>query len=269
MSVVSEFEKEIESASVPGESGAHAEKIKIIAFYRFIDLVDLPQHKAYFKDLCLKLGLYGTILLSKEGVNSTLCGRVSSIERFQAILARHPIFHGLEYKESACDQIVYRRMLVKIKKEIIPIGDETVQPARFTAPRVSPGELKQWLDEGRPVTLVDTRNRYEMEYGTFENALDLGLDHFREIPERLAAVSDEVKKGPVVMFCTGGIRCEKATVVAHQKGFQDVYQLEGGILKYFEECGGSHYLGDCFVFDYRVAVDSNLEPIEDNHLSQL
>jgi UPF0176 protein len=243
-------------------TGAGSLTVKVISFYRFVNVTEIAEHRHYFKELCLGLKMKGTILLSPEGINATVVGTLNSIDEFQATLAKHPLWKGLEYKESYCYKVPYTRMLVKIKKEIIPIGDAGIKPAEWTAPRLSPLELKRWLDEGREITLVDTRNQYEIEHGTFENALNLGLDHFREIPSKLESLPDEAKTKPMVMFCTGGIRCEKASIVAHQKGFKEVFQLDGGILKYFEQCGDSHYNGDCFVFDYRIAVDGKLQPVD-------
>jgi predicted sulfurtransferase len=250
------------AGSTGAKSGASHGVTQVIAFYRFVGLNDLPEHRKYFKELCLRLGMKGTILLSPEGINSTVVGSVPSIAEFRATLESHPIWRGLEYKESFCAKVPFTRMLVKLKKEIIPVGDPSIQPAEWTAPRLSPVELKKWLDEGKDFTLVDTRNEYEIAHGTFDQALNLHLDHFREISNKMEGLSEELKSRPVVMFCTGGIRCEKATAVAQQKGFQDLYQLDGGILKYFEQCGGSHYRGNCFVFDYRVAVDQDLRPID-------
>ncbi|MGC4004008.1 MAG: rhodanese-like domain-containing protein [Pirellulales bacterium] len=119
-------------------------------------------------------------------------------------------------------------------------------------------ELKTWLDEGRTVTLLDTRNEYEVKLGTFESATTLGIDRFRDFPRAVEALPEELKERPIVMFCTGGIRCEKAGPFMERQGFRNILQLDGGILKYFEECGGSHYRGECFVFDQRVGVDPGL-----------
>jgi RluA family pseudouridine synthase len=150
-------------------------------------------------------------------------------------------------------------MLVKIKKEIIAFGIDGVVPAQKTSPKLPAKELKRWLDEGRKVHLLDTRNDYEYDLGTFDNAIKMGLDHFREFPDGVARLPEELKNEPVVMFCTGGIRCEKAGPYMEMAGFSQVYQLDGGILKYFEEVGGDHYHGECFVFDQRVAVDPSLQ----------
>ena len=161
-------------------------------------------------------------------------------------------------KESRSEKQPFRRMNVRLKREIIAFGQSGVDPSRASAGRISPRELKQWLDEGRPVTLLDTRNTYEVELGRFENAVDLSLDNFRNFPDAAESLPDDVKKGPLVMYCTGGIRCEKAGLLLEQRGFEQVYQLEGGILKYFEDCGGDHWQGECFVFDHRVALDPQL-----------
>lgn len=151
-------------------------------------------------------------------------------------------------------------MLVKLKKEIIPMGRPDVSPVEMTGDRIAPVELKKWLDENRDFLLLDTRNDYEVELGTFEKAQHLNLRHFRNFAQKLDLLPPEMKDKPVVMFCTGGIRCEKATAYALKSGFKEVYQLEGGILKYFEECRKDHYDGECFVFDHRRTVDSELKP---------
>ena len=139
------------------------------------------------------------------------------------------------------------------------MGVQAIRPKVKTSPKLTAKELKQWLDEGKDLTLYDVRNDYEIEVGTFKNAVPAGIDHFRLFPEATKQLPEETKQKPLVMFCTGGIRCEKAGPLMEEQGFEQVYQLDGGILKYFEECGGDHYEGDCFVFDKRVAVDPNLQ----------
>ena len=149
-------------------------------------------------------------------------------------------------------------MRVKIKREIIAFGIPGIDPARNPSRKLSPRTLRQWLDEGRSVTLLDTRNTYEIERGTFRGALPAGIRHFRDFPRAVERLPARLKNQPVVMFCTGGIRCEKAGPFMEREGFRDVFQLDGGILKYFEECGSAHYDGECFVFDERVGVDPTL-----------
>ena len=165
---------------------------------------------------------------------------------------------NLEVKTSYSERVSLTRMLVKIKREIIAFGVDTIQPAERTSPKLSPRELKQWLDDDRDFELLDVRNTYEVELGTFQHARSLGLDSFRDFPQAVHQLPTDGRDKPLVMFCTGGIRCEKAGPYLEQQGFRQVYQLEGGILNYFEQCGGTHYEGDCFVFDQRVAVDPQL-----------
>lgn len=230
-----------------------------IAAYKFVDLDDLPRLRATLKSLCQELDLKGTILLSKEGINMFLAGSRESIDTFLTELRSQSEFAELETKESFSDRQPFNRLLVRLKKEIIAFGVEGIEPAKRSSPKLTAKELKQWLDEGRPVTLLDTRNDYEVELGTFENAIDLDIDHFRNFPEAIKQLPAETREQPVVMFCTGGIRCEKAGPFMEREGFEQVFQLEGGILKYFEECGGDHYQGECFVFDQRVALDPELQ----------
>jgi predicted sulfurtransferase len=149
-----------------------------------------------------------------------------------------------------------------LKKEIISHGLDHIKPAERTGEEITPTEFKQWLDEGREVAIIDTRNDYEIRLGTFENALDLNIKSFRAFPKAVESLPDSMKDTPVVMFCTGGIRCEKASVVMMDAGFSNVKQLKGGILGYFEEVGGQHWDGDCFVFDHRVALSAELEQSE-------
>ena len=139
------------------------------------------------------------------------------------------------------------------------MGMDEIQPVENTSPKIEPEQLKQWLDEGREVVLLDVRNDYEVEVGTFVDAVPIGVDSFRTFPDAVDTLPAEMKEKPIVMFCTGGIRCEKAGPLMEGKGFGQIYQLNGGILKYFEDCGGEHYDGDCFVFDKRVAVDPELQ----------
>jgi RluA family pseudouridine synthase len=153
-------------------------------------------------------------------------------------------------------------MLVRIKKEIIPFGVPEILPGTRTSPKLAPPELKRWLDEGRPITLLDTRNDYEIKLGTFQNAVTLGIDHFRDFPTAVKQLPAVLKHQTIVMFCTGGIRCEKAGPYMEREGFEQVFQLDGGILKYFEDCGGEHYNGECFVFDQRVGIDPSLAETE-------
>jgi predicted sulfurtransferase len=228
------------------------------AAYRFAELTSLPELRTRLKTECGMLGLKGSILLSTEGINLFLAGEQGAVKSLLATLRQVPGLAELEAKFSESAEQPFNRMLVKIKNEIIAFGVEGIHPARRTAPRLPARTLKQWLDEGRPVTLLDTRNTYEVKLGTFSGAITLPIRHFRKFPEAVRALPETIKRGPVITFCTGGIRCEKAAPFLETEGFREVYQLEGGILKYFEECGGAHWSGECFVFDKRVAVDPGL-----------
>lgn len=207
---------------------------------------------------CKERALKGTILLAPEGINFFVAGEAGAIEALLDLLRALPGLADLAPKYSESDQQPFSRMLVRLKKEIIAFGVEGIDPATHTAPRLEARVLKQWLDEGRPVVLYDTRNDYEVKLGTFRHAIPAGIDHFRDFPAAVARLPEALKDAPVVTFCTGGIRCEKAAPYMEQAGFREVYQLEGGILKYFEEVGGDHYDGECFVFDQRVGIDPAL-----------
>ncbi len=229
-----------------------------IAAYKFCYLDELPGRRDKLLALCQQLALKGTILLTPEGINLFLAGGRDAIDAFLAELQGEPALAELEVKESLSTYQPFSRLLVKIKKEIIAFGVEGIDPLRETSPRVSALELKQWLDEDKPVTLLDVRNDMEVEVGTFENAIAIGIDDFRDFPAAVSKLPDEMKDQVIVTFCTGGVRCEKAGPQMESQGFNHVYQLDGGILQYFEECAGEHYDGECFVFDKRVALDSSL-----------
>lgn len=234
-------------------------RIVNIAAYKFVALPNLRALRARLLAQCRAWELKGTILLSAEGINLFVAGEPEKIGLLLAELRSLPGLADLAPKYSETGHQPFTRMLVRLKKEIIAFGVPGIDPARRTSPKLSARELKQWLDEGRPVTLLDTRNDYEVKLGTFKKALPIGIDHFREFPAAVAKLPPAMKEQPIVMFCTGGIRCEKAGPFMEKEGFKNIFQLEGGILKYFEECGGAHYDGECFVFDQRVGLDPSLQ----------
>ncbi len=237
-------------------------KIVNIAAYKFVALPDLRSLRARLLALCKSWELKGTILLSPEGINLFVAGAAEKIDLLLAELRGIPGLEDLQSKISETEHQPFTRMLVRLKKEIIAFGVEGINPAQKTSPKLAARELKQWLDEGRPVTLLDTRNDYEVKLGTFKNARPIGIDHFREFPDAVRTLPPELKEQPIVMFCTGGIRCEKAGPFMEREGFKNIFQLDGGILKYFEQCGGAHYDGECFVFDQRVGIDPSLQETE-------
>ncbi|MDB6027517.1 MAG: rluA [Verrucomicrobiales bacterium] len=233
-------------------------KFSNIAAYKFAVLTDLRSLRARLLALCKSWELKGTILLSTEGINLFAAGAPDKIDLLLAELRSFPGLETLQAKISESDHQPFNRMLVRLKKEIIAFGVEGIAPGSRTSPKLDAKTLKQWLDEGRPITLLDTRNDYEVKLGTFKNALTVDIDHFREFPDAVRKFPEQMKEQPIVMFCTGGIRCEKAGPFMEREGFKNIFQLDGGILKYFEECGGAHYDGECFVFDQRVGVDPSL-----------
>lgn len=231
-----------------------------LAGYKFVSLDDLAELRSALASRCRALGMKGTILLSPEGINAFVAGTAEAAAQFLELLRADPRFADLKFKESRSDYQPFRRMLVKIKKEIITLRVPGVDPAAHRAPAISPEELKRWLDQGRDLVLLDTRNAFEVESGSFRNAVHLNLGSFGDFPAAVDRLPAEMRDKTVVTFCTGGIRCEKAAPVLIGKGFREVFQLDGGILQYFEDCGDAHFDGRCFVFDQRKTLDCRLQP---------
>jgi len=231
-----------------------------IAGYQFAHLSDLPAMRQNLLDCCTKQSLKGTILVSPEGINAFLAGTQTAIDTILETIRSYPELENFTVKESFSEKQPFTRMLVRLKKEIISFGVEQASPLYHEAPRLSAQQLKEWLDSGKEVVLLDTRNRFEVDLGTFNQAEHLDITTFRQFADKVEAKKSEWLNKPIVTFCTGGVRCEKAAPFMNLAGFENVYQLDGGILKYFEECGGEHYTGDCFVFDQRVALNPSLQP---------
>jgi UPF0176 protein len=226
--------------------------------YLFTPLSDLKTLRNRLLTECRDRCIKGTILLSTEGINLFVAGKLEAIEWLLDELRSIPGLQKLTPKLSISAEQPFTRMLVRIKKEIIAFGVPGIDPGVQTSPRITAKELKKWLDEGKDFVLLDTRNDYEVKLGTFSRATAIGTRHFRDFPSKVQDLPSAFKTKPVVTFCTGGIRCEKAAPYLETQGFKNVFQLDGGILKYFEECGNTHYQGDCFVFDQRVGVDPSL-----------
>lgn len=238
-----------------------------IAAYKFITFDDTEAKRPVFQELCHRLGLKGTILLTPEGINLFLSGPHQEIAEFLNWLRSDERFADIEVKYSYSREVAFKRMLVKLKKEIITMRMPLIKPELGRAPSIDAHTLKRWLDQGhddqgREVVMMETRNAFEVDVGTFDNTLDYRINKFTEFPAVAEAHRDELQDKTVVTFCTGGIRCEKAAIHMKNIGYEHIYQLDGGILKYFEEVGGAHYQGDCFVFDYRTALNPKLEPTE-------
>lgn len=233
-----------------------------IAGYRFVDLAERDELQAVLRSVCTDAGLKGTVLLAPEGINFFLAGPQAAIDVYTKFLEQDERFRGIPLKVSYTGYQPFNRMNVRKKNEIISVGMDHIQPATFTGEEIEPQAFKEMLDNGEHVHVLDTRNDYELRVGTFDNAIDLDIRTFRAFPEAIQSLPDTMKDEPIVMFCTGGIRCEKASAIMIEAGFTNVKQLKGGILGYFEEVGGAHWDGDCFVFDQRVAVNPQLEETE-------
>jgi len=236
-----------------------------IAAYKFVGLSDLEQRKAEVMARAQALELKGTILLTPEGINLFLAGSRAAIDDFLTWLRTDTAFADLEAKYSVSDGVPFKKLLVKIKKEIIRMNHPTIRPEAGRAPAVDAHTAARWIpegkdDDGRPVVLLDTRNDFEVEAGTFKGAINWHLSKFTEFPQAVLDHKDELAGKTVISFCTGGIRCEKAAIFMGDVGVENVYQLDGGILKYFEETGGAGYEGNCFVFDERRSLDATLSP---------
>ncbi|QWE20213.1 sulfurtransferase [Polynucleobacter sp. AP-Kolm-20A-A1] len=237
-----------------------------IAAYLFVSLDGLPELRSKMLDECNSRQLKGTILLTGEGINMFLAGKTDELRGFLDWLRLDPRFKPLEAKESWSDEQPFKKMLIKLKNEIIRMNHPAIRPEEGRANFITPKKLQEWLDRGtddlgRPVVMVDTRNAFEVDYGTFENALHFNIEKFTEFPAAISAHKEELADKTLVSFCTGGIRCEKSGLYMREIGMQHSYQLEGGILKYFEEVGSAHYKGSCFVFDEREALEPNLDEI--------
>ncbi len=233
-----------------------------ISGYRFIPLDKLESLKSEFFTLGKKWGLLGTILLSREGINVNLCGDSSAISAFQSEMEKYAAFANFTWKTTKISQPVYKKWLVKIKEEIITTGQENLTVPVSDQNHISPAQLHEWLENQEDFVLLDTRNDYEHQTGTFTKAMTLPIENFTDFFDYIkTAYPETLKQKKTVIFCTGGIRCEKALPFMQQQGFSEVYQLDGGILNYFAQYQGQHYRGGCFVFDERLKIDGALEPI--------
>jgi UPF0176 protein len=242
--------------------------IVIIAAYHFVTLADPEALVLRIQARCQALELRGTVLVAGEGINLFLAGSDAAITDFLAWLREDARFADLVVKVSRSRGMPFDRLKVKHKPEIISFRRDDASPLQGRAPTVEPATLARWLqqgadDQGRRVVMLDTRNHQEVAHGTFTDALTLPITTFTELPAALAPHRDGLKDATVVSFCTGGIRCEKAALWMRADGMDNVLQLDGGILNYFEQVGGQGYDGHCFVFDQRVALDPQLQPLVD------
>ena len=233
--------------------------VVVSALYRFVSLSDYQCLRQPLLDLCTKNDIKGTLLLANEGINGTVAGSRGAIDNLLSFLRSDPRLQPLQHKESYCDTAPFYRMKVKLKEEIVTMGVQGIDPNHVVGTYVKPHQWNQLIDDPE-VTVIDTRNYYEVAIGSFKGAKNPNTNSFREFPDYVKLNLDPQKHKKVAMFCTGGIRCEKSTAYLKDQGFEEVYHLEGGILKYLEEVppAESRWQGECFVFDNRVSVDHEL-----------
>lgn len=233
-----------------------------VAGYKFEPLENLDSLIPEYQNKCDELGLKGSVYLSPNGINFSIAGTEIDIETYIKFMEEDSRLRDIPLKKTFSKTQPFRRMKVRLKKEIISLGRDDINPRELTGDYISPKELFEMYEKKEDIIVLDTRNEYETRVGLFENAIDLQLDTFRDFPSAIETLPEEYKDKQIVMYCTGGIRCEKASAVMLKAGFSDVKQLEGGVLDYFKETGGAYWNGDCFVFDERVALDKELNETE-------
>ena len=235
------------------------EKYLIVTLYKFVHIPNFASYQPKLLNFCLEKNIKGTILLANEGINITVAGTKTNIDKFLQFLKSDDKFYDIKHKESFAAEIPFHRMKVKLKKEIVSLGQSNIYPSEQSGIHVDPKDWNNLITDPN-VVLVDTRNEYEYQIGTFENAISSETTNFREFPDFVKQKLDPKKNKKVAIFCTGGIRCEKASSYMLNQGFENIYQLNGGILKYLEDIdlNESLWRGECFVFDSRVSVDYEL-----------
>src|ERR1700761_1002972 len=233
----------------------------VILFYKYVPIADPAGLATAQRELCTALGLKGRVLIASEGINGTVAGPQPAMEQYVAALRADERFADIEIKTSAGDAQTFPRLMIKVRPEIVTLGAGIPLTADLDN-HLTPEEWKRTIEEDPNVVLLDVRNRYESAAGKFANAIACDIEHFRELPEYVDRLVD-LKDRKVLMYCTGGIRCEKASALFRSKGFTNVHQLHGGIVTYQEQFGNAHWLGECFVFDQRmtVRVENSLVPI--------
>ncbi len=223
----------------------------VILFYKYIAIADAEDFAAKQRELCTSLGLKGRVLIAAEGINGTLAGPAEAVHRYVGELKADPRFSDVVFKFSAGDAGTFPKLVVKVRSEIVTLNAGAITPDKGN--QLSPADWKRMLEETPDAVPLDVRNRFESDAGKFENAVVCDIEHFRELPQYIDRL-EGLKDKTVLMYCTGGIRCEKASALFRSKGFENVFQLHGGIAAYQEEFGNEHWQGECFVFDQRMTV---------------
>ena len=238
-------------------------KNSVLSFYKYVRIGNPAKIQEEQIKLCKSLNLLGRILLGEEGINGSVYGAKESVQAYRQELSKSGLFCGIEFKEQPSQKPAFRKLFVRIRKEIVNSGLEV--DLKNTADFVSPQELKKMLDKNEDIVLVDVRNDYESRIGRFKNARTMSMKNFRDFPNYVDEIKD-LKDKNVVTYCTGGIRCEKASAFLKESGFKNVSQLKGGILSFGNEFPDTYWQGKCFVFDDRIAIEineKNTEPLNE------
>ncbi len=234
----------------------------ITTYYKFIPVASVETTKAFFNEIAEKYNIKGLIILAKEGFNSTVSAdNAENLEAYKKALLNEFKLETLNFKDSTSEKSPFRRFVVKIRPEIVTLGTPDLQPPEGKNYHLSPTEWNEVMKNEKDYTIIDTRNWYETKIGTFKGAINPMTDKFTEFPEFMEKQNISKDK-KVLIFCTGGIRCEKGILDLHKSGYNNIYQLDGGILNYLKEYPNDQFEGECFVFDHRVAVDQNMKPTQ-------
>lgn len=229
-----------------------------ISGYRFVPIENTEATLVDIKSFCANIGVKGSVLIAHEGINIAVAGNVLAVQRFINHLNKDERFSDMRFHETYSRILPFDKSVFKIKAELVPIEDDQLHPDNFKHQQLPAADLQRWLDEGRDFTLLDMRNDFEYDIGSFETAQRINLGSFRQLKNKQKELSTIPKDKPVVTFCTGGIRCEKAGPYLETQGFSEVYQLEGGIIEYLRTTNAKHWRGNCFVFDDRVSINKKL-----------
>jgi len=234
-------------------------KYKTITFYKYVELKNPEQFREYLRGLCEGLNLFGRILIAEEGINAGVSGSVEEIEKFKQIIKTKRKFSDLTFRENASDKNSYHKLVVRVRPEIIAFGKKV--NLRKKGKYLSPERFKKWLDREEDLVILDARNDYETKIGKFKNALILPIENFNEFTEAAEKILVDKKDKKIIMYCTGGIRCEKSSAYLKEKGFKNVFQLKGGIINYVNEFPNTHFKGSCFVFDDRLSKNTGSDEV--------
>ena len=230
----------------------------VSSFYKYVEMEDPAKFQQGHLELCKSLSLKGRVLVGEEGINGAVYGKKSDIEKYKSALKSNPLFSDIGFKEQETEKPAFRKIFVRVRKEIV--HSELEADLKNAAPYITPEQLKQMLDRNEDFVLVDVRNNYESKIGQFKNAIILNINNFRDLPNSISGIKNLQNK-KIVTYCTGGIRCEKASAFLMENGFENVHQLRGGILKFGEEFPDTYWEGKCFVFDDRLAIEINKKNI--------